>query len=395
MKKIMLMALLTWNSAFAQLKNGEQVPEIEFKSVLNSRLKSIKLSQLKGKIVWIEFWATWCGPCLSAMPHLQQLQAKYKDKLQVITLTDEGIERTEQFLKAKPSNLWFAVDTANSISKMFPHRLIPHSLLISATGSLIAATLPENITETVIDSLLNGKTVHLPEKKDNLTTDFIKDYFFAEDTLQTRFLIQPEIKGGPGMMVTFADKPAFKERRLTFINVGVDVMYRKAFGDFSYGRTINKTGEKNEEIYCLDLLVKDGRDLIPTLKNELLKRFALQAKTEKRLKEVYVLKITDLHKFNSIPRNKSGRRTYLSRHGEIDQESITMLDFADFLENFGTYRSIIIDETHNTDKLDIKFSFQPENPSSLNKILSDMGLSLEKTEREVEFLVLYKNNEEQ
>jgi uncharacterized protein (TIGR03435 family) len=390
MKKILLIALLIGNYAFAQVKNNEQVPNFKFETILNAPVRTADLQRFKGKLVWMEFWATWCGPCLSAMPHLQKLQTKYKDKLQVITVTDESEDRIKLFLKAKPSNLWFALDTARSLAQMFPHRIIPHSALISPSGKLIAATLPENITEAVIDSLLAGKEVHLPEKKDNLTRDFIKDYFFAEDTAQSRFLIQPAIKGGPGMMVTFADKPAFAGRRLTFVNVELGSIYRKAFGDFPYERTINRAEEKDEEMYCLDIIVKDKHDLIPTLKSELLKRFALQAKTEKQLKEVYVLKITDQKKFNAIPRNRSGERTYFSMHGKIDQESITMVDFADFLESFGTYKSLIIDETHNKEKLDIKFSFEPENPASLGKILNDMGLGLEKTKREVEFLVLYK-----
>ncbi|MCY1518905.1 Thiol-disulfide oxidoreductase ResA [compost metagenome] len=390
MKKIILLALLTCSYAFAQVKNNEQVPNFKLGTILNAPVKTPALDQLKGKLVWIEFWATWCGPCISAMPHLQKIQSRYKDKLQVITITDESIERIKLFLKAKPSNLWFAVDTANSLSKLFPHQLIPHSVLISPTGNLIAATLPENITESVIDSLLNNQTVHLPEKKDNLTTDFIKDYFFAEDTLQNRFLIQPEIKGGPGMMITFADQPAFKGRRLTFVNVHLSTIYSEAFGGFSYDRTINKTAQKDEERYCLDILVKDHKDLMSTLRSELLKRFDLQARIEKKQKEVYVLKIIDDQKFNKIQRNKSGKRTYFSRHGEIDQESITMLDFAAFLESFGTYKSLIIDETNNSEKLDIKFSFQPEDPASLAKILNDMGLSLEKTTRQIEFLVLYK-----
>jgi len=390
MKQTLFIALLLYNQAFAQVKNQEQVPNLKFETILNAKVKKAELQQLKGKVVWIEFWATWCGPCLSAMPHLQKLQAKYKDQLQVITVTDETEDRIKQFLKAKPSNLWFAIDTARSLVDLFPHRLIPHSVLISPTGKLIAGTLPENITEHVIDSLLNGKEVRLPEKKDNLTRDFIKDYFYAEDTVRNRFLIQPEIKGGPGMMVTFLDKPAFAGRRLTFVNVGLGSIYSKAFGDFPYERTINKAEKDKDEVFCLDIIVKEKKDLIPTLKNELLKKFDVKARTEKQLKEVYVLKITDQKKFNAIARNKSGNRTYLSMHGRIDQESITMIDFADFLESFGTFKSLVIDETNNKEKLDIKFSFQPENPSSLTNKLNDMGLTLEKTKREVEFLVLYK-----
>lgn len=391
MKRIILVCLLLTSHAFAQVKNKEQVPNFKLATILNAPVKTVELQQLKGKLVWIEFWATWCGGCIVAMPHLQQLQAKYKDKLQVITITGESVTRTKQFLKARPSNLWFAVDTGYTLQKHFPHSLIPHSILISAEGKLIAATAPENITAQVIDSLLANQTVHLAEKVDNPTEDYIKEYFFAADTVENRLMLQPEIKGGSGMMIPFLDQPAFAGRRLTFVNATLTGMYSKAFGDFPYQRTMNKVAhEGKKDIYCLDIIVKEQKDLIPTLKTELLKRFDLQAKTENQEKEVYVLKIVDVNKFNAIPRNKSGKRTYYARHGEIDQQSMDMLDFADFLETFGTFKSLIVDETGNKEKLDIKFSFQPENPASLPKILNGMGLSLEKAKRPIEFLVLYK-----
>ncbi|MBC8988217.1 hypothetical protein H9X96_20885 [Pedobacter sp. N36a] len=52
------------------------------------------------------------------------------------------------------------------------------------------------------------------------------------------------------------------------------------------------------------------------------------------IQEVQVLKISNPIKFNAIKRNHSGQRTYYSRHGEINQESISMTDFTPFLENY-------------------------------------------------------------
>lgn len=382
------MALLLANTAYGQIKNQEQVPNFKLETILNAPVKSSSLQQLKGKLVWIEFWATWCGACIETMPHLQKLQDKYKNKLQVINVTQETAARAKQFLKARPSKLWFAIDTAGKISEMFPHRLLPHSVLISPDGKLIAATNPESITEKVIDSLLANQQVYLPEKKDNLTADYIKTYFFADDTVTNRLVIQPEIKGGPGMLNTFADNPVFAGRRLTFINVGLENLYLRAFGDFNYGRMLDKRATKDKNRYCLDIIVKDKEELLPVLQKALNKEFKLKAHVAKQDKEVYVLKIADEKKFATIAKNTSGKRTYFAMHGKIDQQSVTMTDFADFLETFGTYKLLVVDETGNQGKFDIKFDFQPEKPETLDAILKDMGLSLEKATRPVDFLVL-------
>ncbi|RZK42316.1 MAG: DUF3738 domain-containing protein [Pedobacter sp.] len=389
MKRILLIILLILNIAHAQIQLNDFVPALHFSTVINSPLKEVNTDQLKGKLIWIEFWATWCGPCVSEMPKLQALQDQFKDQLQVITVTAEPEQRIKQFLKAKPSNLWFAIDTVGNLAAMFPHRLIPHSVLISPSGKLIALTAPENITEEKIKRVLKGEQVEFAEKKDNLTLDFVKTYFFAEDTVKSRFLLQPEIKGAPGMMVSFADQPAFAGRRLTFTNVGLETLYSKAFGDFPFERTINEAKKKIDTSYCLDIIVENKDYLIQTLKSELLKRFELQAKIEKKEKEVYVLKIANQKKFDALKRNKGGVKTYFSMHGKIDRDCINMIEFAEFLEGFGTYKSLVLDETANKENFDVKFSFQPENPESLTEILSSMGLVLKKAKREVEFLILY------
>jgi uncharacterized protein (TIGR03435 family) len=384
--------LLVVNVTLAQIKNGETVPNLKFNIVLNSPAKTAELGKLKGKVVLFEFWATWCGSCLVAMPHLKALQKQYPTQLQVIAINDETVTRTKQYLVAKPSNLWFAVDTGHTIANVFPHQLIPHSVLIASDGTLAAITNPEAITARVIDSLLKGQQLHLPTKQDNLLSyeDLIKQNFFAADTVTNRFMIQGEIKGGPGLSTTYLVNKVFSGRRLTCINLSLTTLYRLANGDFPYGRVIDQSGEsKNSSRYCLDIIVKNKADLLPALQHQLATRFDLQAKIEPIIKDVMVLTIADTARFKTIPRNQTGTRTYFSRHGEIDQQDMDMADFAEFLESYG-FNKLVVDETGNREKLDIKFSFQPERPQSLLEILTVMGLKISQQQRKIDLLVLYK-----
>ncbi|HYK75349.1 MAG TPA: redoxin family protein [Daejeonella sp.] len=393
MKKIILLLILLVNYAFAQPKNNELAPDIDFKTILNAPVNNINLSQLRGKIVLIDFWATWCGSCIEAMPHLKQLQNKYPNDLQVITVTGETNKRISQYLKVKPSNLWFAIDTNYYISKLFPHQLIPHSVLISQDGKLIANTIPQSVTESVIDSIISNKKVHLVEKQDKLIShdDLIKTYFFAEDTVKSRFMIQPEIQGTAAISTRYLNDNVFKGRRITCINVSLSRLYTIAFGDFPYSRVINNIPKDHkEQVYCLDLIVENKKDLLPILRQHLLKKFDIQAKIEQQNRDVEVLKIQDLKKFNKIPLNKSGIRTYYSSHGEINQQSITMHDFAGYLEDYGVGKLPVIDATGVNKKFDIKFSFQPESPESLIKVLNTIGLSLERSKKKIDMLVLFK-----
>lgn len=394
MKKIFLIALLLFNYAFAQIKNGEQVPDVTFKQLLNSSLKTAKLSDFKGKIVFIEFWATWCSPCVAAMPHLQELQKKFKNQLQIITITAETDQRINLFLKKRPSNLIFAIDTNYSIAKLFPHATIPHSVLIDTEGKLVANTSPDEINEVVIEKLIRKEEVVLTAKVDNMSTDFIKDYFFAADTVKSRLMIQPQIKGGPGRSMQHRNSSVFAGRRLTLINLTLESMYRIAYGDFAYGRVIDQTGneEKNKkEMFCLDIITEKSTELLPTLKAELLKRFELQAKITPLLKPVYILKVADPNKVNKlVVSNKLEKEGYGGGSGTFSGDAVVFADIADYLESFGIVNLPVVDETNTNKKFNIQMVYQPEKPETLTKALADLGLKLEKSERKINMLTLYK-----
>jgi uncharacterized protein (TIGR03435 family) len=218
----------------------------------------------------------------------------------------------------------------------------------------------------------------------------LKTYFFADDTVKHRFSMLPAIQGAPGLSTTWLNDISFNGRRLTCINLELPTLYRIANDNFPYSRTIDKTLKKgNSPTYCVDIIVPDKTALLPTLQKELAKRFDLQAKIEGQTKDVYVLKITDPGKFKNLARNTSGQKTFYARHGEINQQGSTMADFADYLESYGIGNLPVVDRTGNNEKFNIKFSFQPENPASLKKILAEMGLGLEKQQSVIPMLILY------
>ena len=80
--------------ANAQPKQGEQATEIALPSAKGD---TIRLSSLKGKVVLLDFWASWCGPCRKNNPHVVEMYNKYKDKgFTVYSVSLDGIdERTK------------------------------------------------------------------------------------------------------------------------------------------------------------------------------------------------------------------------------------------------------------------------------------------------------------
>ena len=81
---------------------GSRAPALDIEHwVQNGKGKFDKVAEfVPGKVFMVEFWATWCGPCIAAMPHIIELQEKFADQdFQVVSISDEKLEIVEEFLK--------------------------------------------------------------------------------------------------------------------------------------------------------------------------------------------------------------------------------------------------------------------------------------------------------
>jgi len=395
MKKAALFILVLMLSIYAsaQVKLGQDIPNIKFTTILNANEKTATLTDLKGKVIWLEFWATWCGPCVAAMPHLQQLQKQFGNKLQVITISTEKEKRIGEFIINKPSNLWFAVDTADALRAFFPYHTIPHAVLIDGNGKLVAITSPENIKAGTISDIIAGKIIHLPLKEDNMNQDPWTTYFSADKTIKSHFIIQPKIEGLNSGSKSYHKDSVFKDRRISMMNLPLETIYRIAYGDLPYGRTIDLTPKENvkenKKMYCIDFIVPQGREkeLLVLLRKELQDRFDLKAAIEKRTKEVYSLKIADTAKVKLLKLTTDKEETFAASHGAFSGQDIKLSKIADYLESFGLVNMPVVDETGSSTKYDISFDYQPEKKGSLMDAISNLGLKLEKEQRDIDMLV--------
>ncbi len=87
----------------------------------------------QGKFVLIDFWATWCGPCRESIPHLNRLQAQFKDQLVVIGLSNET-EAEVRKMKSPKMDYAVGIDPAGTMSKAMKVRGIPHAIIMDPQG---------------------------------------------------------------------------------------------------------------------------------------------------------------------------------------------------------------------------------------------------------------------
>jgi len=99
------------------------------------------IQKYEGKIVYLDFWASWCIPCRKSFPWMNKIQAQYSsDKLVVITINlDKKKELATNFLKEYPANFQVFYDPEGKLAKKYQIRGMPSSILFDATGKPVAA----------------------------------------------------------------------------------------------------------------------------------------------------------------------------------------------------------------------------------------------------------------
>lgn len=112
---------------------GKAAPDFELQNLDG---QSISLSDLKGKPVLINFWATWCGPCVSEMPYIQEIYGEWSGKgLMVLAINmGESSSKVEQFLQDHNLSLPVLLDTKAVVARMYVKRGIPTTVFIDKEG---------------------------------------------------------------------------------------------------------------------------------------------------------------------------------------------------------------------------------------------------------------------
>jgi len=116
-------------------------PAPDFK--LAGQHKQIKLSDYRGKVVYLDFWASWCQPCRNSFAWMNKMQSLYGDKgFKVIAINlDESRKDANKFLQQIPANFEVAFDPRGNTAENYQVKAMPSSYIIDKHGNVIHANL--------------------------------------------------------------------------------------------------------------------------------------------------------------------------------------------------------------------------------------------------------------
>jgi len=135
-------ATLSAQDEFTLVKVGDTAPDFSF-ATENGQTK--KLSELKGKVVWINFFATWCGPCRQELPHLQK---EVYDKLKsnknfelIILGREHSWAEINKFTTDNKYNMPFYPDAGRKIFSLYAKQNIPRNFVIGKDGKIAVTSI--------------------------------------------------------------------------------------------------------------------------------------------------------------------------------------------------------------------------------------------------------------
>jgi thiol-disulfide isomerase/thioredoxin len=146
-------------------KIGALPPPLNLSQVIQgAELRDVTWKRLNGKVVVLEFWNTRCGPCISAIPHLNALADQFSNRPVVfLAVTDDNADHAKDFLLRKPMKAWVAIDGAlGATREAFDVVGIPHTVIVAPSGSIAAITHPAKLKAEHLEQVLAGKPCSLP-----------------------------------------------------------------------------------------------------------------------------------------------------------------------------------------------------------------------------------------
>jgi len=386
-------------------------PEFVFDTLLNAQKEKLALSDFKGKFVIVNFWGTFCVPCINDIPKIEQFQKRYGDTLQILMVAVDGLERAKQFYETrkkgnKPMTLSCAIN--RNFVKYFQVKEVSTYVWIDEQGYIKGITDDSQMTARNVADFVNRKPMHIRQ----LDTDkrVYKDY--------KKYLlpVANEIDSSSVMYSSTCTKYlqgfnstytilARGRTKVSVTNMAIQNLYQVAFGDtsgaFKYNRTVLECAHpekmtppkgadfgiwKLDNTYCYELKVPAEKQasIYKIMQDDLKRIFGYQAFQEYRTQKCWVLKAEK--NINFYADSNLAPKMALSTAG-VTLKNQPFAQLVDLIQYYNQTK-IILDETGITGKIDVVLQAEMNDIDSLNRELKKIGLSLHYEDRQVLLLII-------
>jgi uncharacterized protein (TIGR03435 family) len=370
---------------------GQPSPPIAFEEVVHGPANPADLvEELAGNVVVLEFWGTWCVPCVQNIPHHNELVEAFADRpVRFVAITDEKRSIVETFLGERPIDGWVVLDADRSVFSAFGILPLPAAVILAADGTIAGYDDPRSMTGELLNAVIDGRRVAPSAPRTDLP-QFPDTGSPAEPPLY-QVTVRP---------VPWKQRVDEQGRRESRVSLGQ--------GDHlvAEGITLHKALElawqiepqqlrlafiPEEEVYDIVVYPGSGPDSAwrEHLRTALIGAFGLSVRRERRAENVLVLGLIDDTPPETEASTQSGQLRF--GPGEIVLQRGTSSSLCDVLGQ--VLRQPVVDEAGITIPFDCELHWDPRAPDTLFEAVRDqLGFSLRRERREVEMLVVERRS---
>ncbi|MDP9078254.1 MAG: TlpA family protein disulfide reductase [Bacteroidota bacterium] len=377
------------------LQFNQPAPAVNFQQYVG---KQVPKDFNKGKILVIDFWATWCAPCIANFPHFNKLADTYQSKDVVFAiLTEEKLATVQRFFDRTKKQVhgFNLVDTSKTTMNNFMVNYIPYSVVIDKNNMVKWAGSGEQLTDEILSKIIKNEYVapvaketpkpDAPVKKPVKARPFFSFSITYSDTTQKQSPGGSSLNSnGDYISVTKSDEQLGDlledltgfGRRARIITNDTTKLKRRLTLDFDSRRDTTLFKKYRNTL----LINKPRKNLIISLMGDALK---FDAKINKVTKPHYELVVTDSAKLHSFMSMQKGHSSFSDDYfPKFEIVGYHLKDFTTTLE--GSAKIIITDNISDDNSYD--FSLDISNLKTIQQTLNFHGLGLKEVTGEVELL---------
>ncbi len=139
-------------------KVNQQVENLPFQQVLNMKVPVTKLNNIDAEVIVLDFFGTWCGPCIKALPHLADLQNEFGKAMQIFLISNESEAKLQSFIDKRPGFQFPVVrDVDQMFTKKFAPPSYPYTVVLNKDRKIIGIGNAAEIDAATIKGWLNGE----------------------------------------------------------------------------------------------------------------------------------------------------------------------------------------------------------------------------------------------
>ena len=131
------------------------LPILSFGQIkINRWIHKPSQGKLEMPLMYVDFWATWCAPCISSMPHTQALEERFGSEVLFLYISDEPENKIKAFMSRKNYDFYTANDTAHYNYELFNIKTIPAAMLLNTKGKIIWQGKPWELDERLLKKFI-------------------------------------------------------------------------------------------------------------------------------------------------------------------------------------------------------------------------------------------------